>query len=49
LLAIGTKLGELYELFQWEEDKAKTNDAMGKKWDKSASEIADIFIYMVKL
>jgi NTP pyrophosphatase (non-canonical NTP hydrolase) len=49
LLAIATEVGELCELFQWEEDKAKTIDSMGKKWDKAASEIADIFIYMVKL
>ena len=49
MLALNSELAELCKIFQWKGDNKSKYTIPDKEWNKAAQEIADVFIYTLKL
>jgi NTP pyrophosphatase (non-canonical NTP hydrolase) len=49
ILALTTEVGELCEIFQWDNDENVASEISYEKWDNAAKELADVVIYSLKL
>jgi NTP pyrophosphatase (non-canonical NTP hydrolase) len=49
ILALTTEVGELCEIFQWDNDENGAREMSYEKWDNAAKELADVVIYSLKL
>jgi NTP pyrophosphatase (non-canonical NTP hydrolase) len=49
VLALNSELAELCEIFQWMSDDKPTYNISNNEWNRAAQEIADVFLYALKL
>ena len=49
-MALGGEIGELYDIFQWLKDEESSKEGISdKNLAKTKEELADIFLYLVKI